>query len=76
MNLDEAIKLRIKELVVEKKTNLNSLCLISNITPSTIFDFINGHTKSPTIATIKKLCFGADISLKEFFDREYFNNAD
>ena len=36
MNLDEAIRQRINELVEENKTTLTSLCLNSNLTPSTI----------------------------------------
>ena len=73
MNLNEAIKKRIKELEKEEKS-LTSLCLKSNITPSTIFDFMYGKIKAPTIITIKKLCAGAGITLEEFFARDYFND--
>lgn len=73
MNLDEALRKRINELLSEKQT-LTNLCLKSNITPSTIFDFMYGKIKAPTIITIKKLCAGAEITLEEFFAREYFND--
>ena len=76
MNLDDAIRKRILELVEENKTNLTNLCLNSNLTPSTIFDFMYKKSKSPKIITIKKLCSGANISLKDFFDRDYFNNKE
>ena len=76
MNLDEAIKLRIEELVKERGISLTALCLNSNLTPSTIFDFMSGKSKSPKIITIKKLCVGAKITLEEFFAREYFNSTD
>lgn len=76
MNLDEAIRKRIYEIVAESKTTLTALCLNSNLTPSTVFDFMNGKIKSPTIITIKKLCAGAGISLKDFFDRDYFNSLE
>ncbi|MBQ7798401.1 MAG: transcriptional regulator [Clostridia bacterium] len=75
MNLDEAIRTRINELV-KKETSLTNLCLKSNITPSTIFDFMYGKIKAPTIITIKKICAGANITLQEFFDRNYFNDFD
>ena len=75
MNIDEAIKTRINELVVENKTTLTALCLNSNLTPSTIFDFMNGKSKCPKVITIKKLCCGANISLEKFFAREYFNDT-
>ena len=75
MNLDEAIRTRINELV-KKETSLTNLCLKSNITPSTIFDFMYGKIKAPTIITIKKICAGANITLQELFDRNYFNDFD
>ncbi len=75
MNLREAIKTRILELTNEN-LSLTSLCLNSNITPSTIFDFIYGKSKYPNILTIKKLCQGANVTLQEFFNRDYFNNEE
>lgn len=76
MTLNEAIKKRILEIVDEKQTTLTSLCLNSNITPSTIFDFINGKVKSPTAITIKKICLGADMTLSQFFAPKYFDDFD
>ena len=75
MNLNEAIKKRIAELVQEKGTALTALCVDSNLTPSTVFDFLAGKCKCPKVITIKKLCMGANITLQEFFDREYFNDT-
>lgn len=74
MKINEAIKKRIYEILEEKQISLTALCLNSNLTPSTIFDFMSGKIKSPTIITIKKLCAGAGITLEEFFAREYFND--
>lgn len=76
MNLDEAIRLRINEIVVENKTTLTALCLNSNLTPSTVFDFMSGKSKCPKVITIKKLCTGANITLAEFFSSDYFNNTE
>ena len=75
MDLNEALKRRINELTEEKNTTLTALCLNSNLTPSTVFDFIAGKSKCPKVVTIKKLCMGANITLQEFFDREYFNDT-
>lgn len=74
MELDSAIRKRIIELVEERKTTLTALCLASNLTPSTIFDFMYGKSKCPKVITIKKICAGAGISLEEFFARDYFND--
>lgn len=76
MNIDEAIKKRINEIVDDNKTTLTSLCLNSNLTPSTIFDFMYGKSKCPKVITIKKICVGANITLEEFFARDYFNETD
>lgn len=76
MNIDEAIKKRINELVDSNNTTLTALCLNSNLTPSTIFDFMYGKSKCPKVITIKKLCVGANITLKEFFARDYFDETD
>ena len=76
MNLDEAIRTRINELVKQNKTTLTALCLNSNLTPSTIFDFMSGKSKCPKVITIKKLCSCIGITLQEFFDKDYFNDSD
>ena len=76
MVLDEAIRKRINELVYINKTTLTALCLNSNLTPSTIFDFMSGKSKCPKVITIKKLCSGANITLEEFFAKDYFNGTD
>ena len=76
MTTEVAIKTRINEILKENKLTLTALCLNSNVTPSTIFDFMAGKSKCPKVITIKKLCAGANITLTQFFDREYFNDLD
>ena len=75
MQLNEAIKKRINELLEEQNTTLTALCLNSNLTPSTVFDFMAGKSQCPKVVTIKKICMGANITLQEFFNREYFNDT-
>ena len=74
MSLDESIRKRINEILEDKNITLTALCLNSNLTPSTVFDFMYNKSKSPKIITIKKLCIGAGITLEQFFARDYFNN--
>ena len=76
MTIDDAIKKRINELVESNNITLTSLCLNSNLTPSTIFDFMYGKSKCPKVITIKKICVGANITLEEFFARDYFNETE
>jgi len=75
VNLSEGIKKRINEFVKDKKS-LTAICLNSNITPSTVFDFMNGKSKYPNILTLKRLCVGLGITLTEFFNTDYFNEDD
>ena len=75
MDLNQAIITRINELLQEREITLTALCLESNLTPSTVFDFMAGKSKCPKVITIKKLCMGANITLQEFFDRDYFNDT-
>ena len=75
MDTNIAIQKRIYEILEEKNISLTALCLNSNLTPSTIFDFMYGKSKCPKVLTIKKICAGAGITLKDFFDRDYFNDT-
>lgn len=74
MKLDQAIRKRLSELIKQKNTTLTALCLNSNLTPSTVFDFMNDKTKYPQIITLTKLCCGLEITLSEFFNCKYFND--
>lgn len=74
MKLDEAIRKRINELISKEGITLTRLCLESDITPSTLFDFMKGKSNSPKIATIRKICYGLNISLQTFFEPKYFED--
>ena len=76
MNLNEAIIKRIEEICEEKKVNICDACLKGGMSPSSIYDLKKGRTKCPTVITIKRFCEGAGITLKEFFDRDYFNTIE
>ncbi len=74
MNIKEACILRIKELTKDKGMSINEICLRGGLTPSVYYDFVNGRTKLPKIDTVKRICQGAEITMAEFFDRDYFND--
>ncbi len=76
MKIEDAIKEKIKDLAKTTNQSLTSLCLNSNITPSTIFDFIYGKTKIPNIKTIFKLCRANNLTLADFFSSEEFDNLE
>lgn len=76
MNIGEAVKERILDLCSERNITINKLGTISGVTQSTINNIISGRNYSTTIATIKKLCDGFDISMIEFFSSDVFDHLE
>lgn len=76
MNAKEAVAGRILELCSEKGIAVNALANRSGISPSTIYSMLNSKSMNPGIVSIKKLCDGLDISLREFFDSDIFDSLE
>jgi len=73
MNLKETIANRIVELTEAKGMNPSSLATFCGIDRSTVYSILGEKSKSPEVATIKKLCDGLDITLGEFFSTPAFD---
>ena len=76
MNIGEATKLRIVELCDQKEITVNKLSTICGITQSTLNNIISGRNKSTTISTIKKICDGLEINVREFFNSPLFDDLE
>lgn len=76
MNISQGVVKRIEELCRERNLTINALSNISGVTQSTVNDIINGTTYNSGIATIKKLCDGLEISVRDFFNCDLFSNLD
>ena len=76
MSLNDAIVKRIEEICSERGSNVCDLALRGGMSPSAIYDLIKGRTKCSKVITVKRFCEGAGITLKEFFDRDYFNDIE
>lgn len=76
MNIGEATKQRIVELCKQKSITVNRLSTICGITQSTLNNIVSGRNKSATVSTVKKICDGLEISIKEFFNSELFDNLE
>ncbi len=76
MNTKKAVADRIIELCKERNIAINALADLSGVSPSTLYSILNEKSQNPGIVTIKKLCDGLDISLKEFFDDHIFDNLE
>ena len=76
MNTKQAVADRIVELCNQKNIAINALANMSGISPSTLYSVLNEKSQNPGIVTIKKLCDGLDISLREFFNDDIFDDIE
>ncbi|MBE6948769.1 MAG: helix-turn-helix transcriptional regulator [Ruminococcaceae bacterium] len=76
MNTKEAVALRIIELCDKNNIAINSLANISGVSPSTVYSMLNEKSKNPGVVSVKKLCDGLGISIREFFDNDIFDNLE
>lgn len=76
MNAKEAVAKRIIELCNKKGLAINALANISGVNPSTVYSMLNTKSKNPGVVSIKKICDGFEISLREFFNSDLFDNLE
>ena len=72
MQLSDATRMRIKNLLLLNKINLYTLCKRTGIPCSTLSDFMTGATKLIKLDTLLYICEGFEITLTEFFDDPLF----
>ena len=79
--------MKIKEILIEdliadrilyycdiNDLSINALANKCYITQSTIENLVIGKSKNPKLKTIIRICVGLNITLKDFFDTENFEN--
>ena len=76
MNAKEAVAQRIIELCKEQNIAVNALANLSGVSPSTVYSMLNHKSQNPGVVSLQKLCDGLNISLREFFDSELFDNLE
>lgn len=76
MGIYDVVVKRIRFLCGEKNITPNGLSYKSGVSQSTIKSILNGESKNPGIATLKKLCDGLDISISDFFDTKEFRDLE
>ena len=72
----KAIEQRIFELCNERNIAINTLANISGVSPSTVYSILNEKSQNPGVVSIKKICDGLNISIREFFDSELFDGLE
>lgn len=76
MLIKEAIERRIVDLCTERGIAVNALANISGVSPSTIYSMLNEKSQNPGVVSIKKICDGLDISIREFFNDKLFDELE
>lgn len=76
MTTKEAVAQRIIDLCAERNIAVNALANISGVSPSTVYSMLNAKSKNPGVVSIKKLCDGLEISVREFFDCPLFDETE
>lgn len=76
MNTKEAVAKRILALCDERNIAVNNLANISGIPPSTVYSMLNEKSKNPGVVSIKKICDGLGISVRNFFSDEMFDSTE
>lgn len=76
MNTKEAVAKRILELCEDRHIAVNALATISGVSPSTIYSMLNEKSQNPGVVSLKKLCDGLEISIREFFNSDLFDNLE
>ena len=76
MNTKEAVAQRIIELCNEKNIAINALANLSGVAPSTLYSILNEKSRNPGVVSIKKLCDGLEISVRQFFDSPIFDDIE
>ncbi|MBR3929790.1 MAG: helix-turn-helix transcriptional regulator [Clostridia bacterium] len=76
MTTKEAVAKRILDLCDKRSIAVNALANLSGVSPSTIYSMLNEKSKNPGVVSLKKICDGLEITIREFFDCELFDNIE
>lgn len=75
MQLSDATRKRIKDLLKEKNMKLFDLSKAAGVALPTISDFLKNDTKNLRMDTMLHICEGFNITLKDFFDNTIFDEV-
>lgn len=76
MNTKEAVAKRLIELCQMRNMTVNALANLSGVPASTVYSMLNTKSQNPGVVSLKKLCDGFEISLREFFDAPMFDDLE
>ena len=68
--------MRIRELLKQNRLTLYALAYRTGMPMSTLKCILNGRSRNPGIVNIQKIAEGFDMSIREFYNSELFDNLD
>ena len=72
----QAVASRIRQLCKEHGLTPNGIAMKSGVPQATVKSILNGESRNPGVATVKKLCDGFGITLSEFFTAPVFDELE
>lgn len=72
----EAVIYRINTLCKEREMSIYELAKLSGVPQTTLNELMQGRTLRPRVDTIKKICYGLNISMIEFFNDPIFEQIE
>ena len=76
MQICEATVKRIEELRKRDRLTLYALAYKTGMPPSTLKCIINGRIKNPGFVNIKKNAEGFNMTIREFYDSDLFDDLE
>ena len=76
MNAKEAVAKRILELCRERNLAVNALANNAGVSSSTIYSMLNSKSQNPGVVSLHKVCYGFDMTLREFFNADIFDDVE
>ena len=76
MNINEATITRIRTLSKAQRLSMYELAYRTGMPPSTVKSIMNGKSKNPGIVNIKKMAEGLGLTIREFYDYDFFYDLD
>lgn len=76
MRTKEAIVKRFQQLCQERNIKYNELATLSGVTPSTVYSMMDENRKDVSAITVKKLCDGLEISVRDFYNNAIFDDLE
>ncbi len=76
VDLSQAVRIRITNLIEERNINVSKLSTLAGISRSTLSKFLAGKRKIIRLDMIEYICEGLNMKLKDFFNDQIFDNIE